>query len=94
MRGVFRWLRSNALKVMTFATMTGSVTTAVFVWYLWTMFDIKSQALARAGSESAEYMRIATTVLGTWILPALVGVSALALVTFAASLRRGRAVPV
>ncbi len=35
---------------------------------------------------AAHYMRLATTVLGTWILPALVGVSALTLVTFAASL--------
>jgi hypothetical protein len=33
-------------------------------------------------------VRIAATVLGTWVLPALVGISVLALVTFAVSLRR------
>ena len=88
MCGAFRWTRVHGLKLLAFTTLAASVSSAAFVGYLWRAFDIKSQALARAGSESAGYMEIATRVLGQWILPALVVVSVLALATFAAALRR------
>ena len=84
-----RFLRKlDGLKVMTFVTMTASLACVGFVWYLWDKFDIKSQALARNGSDAAEYMRISTMVLGSWILPALVVISVLALTTFVLSMRR------
>jgi hypothetical protein len=88
MIGLCRWLGSNGLRLVAFATTACSVATAAFVWYLWTRFEIKSQALARAGSASAEYMRVATTVLGNWVLPALIVISLLAMTTFAVSMRR------
>ncbi len=90
MHRAFRWLESHGLTVAAFATLVGSLATAGLVWYLWVQFDAKSQGLARRGSESAEYMAIATMVLGRWILPALVGVSVLALATFAIALGRRR----
>jgi hypothetical protein len=93
MQRIYQWSMAHALKLLACATLLASATLAVFVWYLSSQFAIKRDALIRAGSESAEYVRIATTVLGTWILPALVVVSILALATFVASLRRGQPAP-
>jgi hypothetical protein len=89
MNRITRWLRSHLLDVAAFVTMACSAVTVAFVWYLWVQFDTKSQALARAGSESAEYMRISTIVIGSWILPAVVAIAVLTAITFAASLCRG-----
>ena len=51
-----RFLRKlDGLKVMTFVTIAASLACVGFVWYLWGKFDIKSQALARNGSDAAEY---------------------------------------
>ena len=88
MNRVSRWWRAHGLRALAFLTLAAAVGSAAFVWDVWAKFDTKAGALARAGSESAEYVRIAATVLGSWVLPALVGISVLALVTFAASLRR------
>ena len=90
MRVIIRWLRFHQFRVLAFATMVGAAATTAFVWYIWSQFEIKSRALARAGSEASEYMGIATTVLGSWILPALVGVSFLTALTFLTSLRRSQ----
>ena len=83
-----RWWRAHGLRALAFATLAASAGLAAFVWDVSAKFQIKEQALARAGSESAGYVGIAATVLGSWVLPALVGVTALALVTFVTALRR------
>ena len=90
---MIRWIRSHGVTLMAFATLACSTATAVFVADLWSKFDIKSQSLARKGSESAENMGVATTVLGSWILPAVVVVTVLSLATFVVTLRRHKPTP-
>ena len=87
MRNVVSWFRLNAPRLLAMLTLLAALGAALFAGYVGDKFDIKARALARSGSESAEYMGIVTMAVNEWFLPILIGVAVLSLATFVATLR-------